>query len=54
MSRWPTERFEEYRAHLHAAGCRTLRSPSEANDAVQEASLRSFTLTPAGAELKIL
>ncbi len=37
---WLAERFEEHRAHLRAVAYRMLGSPSEADDAVQEAWLR--------------
>jgi RNA polymerase sigma factor (sigma-70 family) len=37
---WLTERFEAHRAHLRAVAYRMLGSPSEADDAVQEAWLR--------------
>src|SRR5713226_3768797 len=37
---WLAERFEEHRARLRAAAYRMLGSPSEADDAVQEAWLR--------------
>jgi RNA polymerase sigma-70 factor (ECF subfamily) len=37
---WLNERFEEDRARLHAVAYRMLGSPSEAEDAVQEAWLR--------------
>jgi RNA polymerase sigma factor (sigma-70 family) len=37
---WLAERFEENRAHLRAVAYRMLGSPSEADDAVQEAWLR--------------
>jgi hypothetical protein len=35
-----TERSEQHRPRLRAVACRVLRSSSEADDAVQEASLR--------------
>jgi RNA polymerase sigma-70 factor (ECF subfamily) len=37
---WPAEHFEEHRTHLRAVAYRMLGSPSEADDAVQEAWLR--------------
>jgi RNA polymerase sigma factor (sigma-70 family) len=37
---WLAERFEEHRAHLRAVAYRLLGSPSEAEDAVQDAWLR--------------
>ena len=37
---WPTAYFEEQRPHLRAVAYRMLGSPSEADDAVQEAWLR--------------
>src|SRR5205809_3603578 len=37
---WLTERFEEQRTHLKAVAYRMLGSPTEADDAVQEAWLR--------------
>jgi RNA polymerase sigma-70 factor, ECF subfamily len=37
---WLAEQFEGYRAHLRAVALRMLGSPSEAEDAVQEAWLR--------------
>jgi RNA polymerase sigma factor (sigma-70 family) len=37
---WLAERFETHRAHLRAVAYRMLGSPSEADDAVQEAWLR--------------
>ncbi len=37
---WLAERFEENRTHLTAVAYRMLGSPSEADDAVQEAWLR--------------
>lgn len=39
-SDWLAERFEENRTHLKAVAYRMLGSPSEADDAVQEAWLR--------------
>jgi RNA polymerase sigma-70 factor (ECF subfamily) len=38
---WLAERFESHRAHLRAVAYRMLGSPSEADDAVQEAWLRA-------------
>jgi RNA polymerase sigma-70 factor (ECF subfamily) len=37
---WPTERFEEHRAHLRGVAYRLLGSVGEADDALQEAWLR--------------
>jgi DNA-directed RNA polymerase specialized sigma24 family protein len=37
---WLAERFEEQRGHLRTVAYRMLGSVSEADDAVQEASLR--------------
>src|SRR5256885_1783403 len=37
---WLADRFEEHRAHLRAVAYRLLGSPSEAEDAVQDAWLR--------------
>jgi len=37
---WLADRFEEHRAHLRAVAYRLLASPSEAEDAVQDAWLR--------------
>jgi DNA-directed RNA polymerase specialized sigma24 family protein len=37
---WLAERFEEHRPHLRAVAYRLLGSPSEAEDAVQDAWLR--------------
>jgi RNA polymerase sigma factor (sigma-70 family) len=37
---WPAERFEEHRSRLRAIAYRILGSPSDADDAVQEAWLR--------------
>jgi DNA-directed RNA polymerase specialized sigma subunit, sigma24 homolog len=37
---WLAERFEAHRTHLRAVAYRMLGSPSEADDAVQEAWLR--------------
>jgi RNA polymerase sigma factor (sigma-70 family) len=44
---WLAERFEAHRSHLRAVAYRMLGSPSEADDAVQEAWLR---LSRSGAE----
>jgi RNA polymerase sigma factor (sigma-70 family) len=38
--KWLAQRFEEHRTHLRAVAYRMLGSPSEADDAVQEAWLR--------------
>jgi RNA polymerase sigma-70 factor (ECF subfamily) len=43
---WLAERFEENRAHLRAVAYRMLGSPSEAEDAVQEAWLRLSRSNP--------
>ena len=37
---WLAERFEEHRGRLKGVACRMLGSPSEADDAVQEAWMR--------------
>lgn len=39
-SDWLAERFETHRSHLRAVAYRMLGSPAEADDALQEASLR--------------
>src|SRR5215203_920784 len=44
------ERFEENRAHLQAVAYRMLGSPSEADDAVQEAWLRLSRSDASGVE----
>ena len=44
---WLTERFEEHRPRLRAIAYRILGSPSDADDAVQEAWLRFSRSTPA-------
>ena len=44
---WAAERFEEHRPRLRAIAHRILGSPSEADDAVQEAWLRFSRSTPA-------
>jgi RNA polymerase sigma factor (sigma-70 family) len=45
---WLAERFQAHRAHLRAVAYRLLGSPSEADDAVQEAWLRLDRADPAG------
>jgi RNA polymerase sigma factor (sigma-70 family) len=45
---WLAERFELHRGRLRAVGYRMLGSPSEADDAVQEAWLRLARCDPAG------
>ena len=47
---WLAERFEEHRAHLRAVAYRMLGSPSEADDAVQEAWLRLSRSDTSGVE----
>ncbi|MGH2546692.1 MAG: sigma-70 family RNA polymerase sigma factor, partial [Actinomycetota bacterium] len=47
---WLAERFEAYRTHLRAVAFRMLGSPSEADDAVQEAWLRLSRSGAAGVE----
>src|SRR2546421_10354065 len=47
---WLAERFEENRSHLRAVAYRMLGSPSEAEDAVQEAWLRLSRSDTAGVE----
>jgi RNA polymerase sigma factor (sigma-70 family) len=47
---WPAERFEAHRSHLRAVAYRMLGSPSEADDAVQEAWLRLSRSGAAGVE----
>jgi RNA polymerase sigma factor (sigma-70 family) len=47
---WLAERFEAHRARLRAVAYRMLGSPSEADDAVQEAWLRLSRADPAGIE----
>ena len=52
-SDWLAERFEGHRAHLRAVAYRMLGSPSEADDAVQEAWIRfSRSDTSAVADLR--
>src|SRR6266705_2564322 len=43
---WSAQQFETHRAHLRAAAYRMLGSPSEADDAVQEAWLRLSRTDP--------
>jgi RNA polymerase sigma-70 factor (ECF subfamily) len=45
---WLTEQFEANRSHLRAVAYRVLGSPSEADDAVQEAWLRLSRSDPSG------
>src|SRR5713101_1110628 len=47
---WLAERFEEHRTHLLAVAYRMLGSPSEADDAVQEAWLRLSRSDTSGVE----
>lgn len=47
---WLAERFEENRTHLRAVAYRVLGSPSEADDAVQEAWLRLSRSDTSGVE----
>src|SRR5712691_11715262 len=47
---WLTERFEEHRTHLRAVAYRMLGTPSEADDAVQEAWLRLSRSDTSGVE----
>jgi DNA-directed RNA polymerase specialized sigma24 family protein len=47
---WLADRFEAHRAHLHAVAYRMLGSPSEADDAVQEAWLRLCRSGTSGVE----
>ena len=47
---WLAERFEAHRTHLRAVAFRMLGSPSEADDAVQEAWLRLSRSGAAGVE----
>jgi RNA polymerase sigma factor (sigma-70 family) len=47
---WLTERFEEHRTRLRAVAYRMLGSPSEADDAVQEAWLRAVRSGTGGVE----
>ncbi|MGH7787338.1 MAG: sigma-70 family RNA polymerase sigma factor [Candidatus Binatia bacterium] len=47
---WLTERFEEHRPRLRGVAYRMLGSPSEAEDAVQEAWLRLNRIDPASVE----
>lgn len=47
---WLVEQFEEHRAHLRAVAYRMLGSPSDADDAVQEAWLRLSRSGAAGVE----
>ncbi len=47
---WLAERFEEHRTHLRAVAYRMLGSPSEADDALQEAWLRLSRSDTSGVE----
>ncbi|HEX6675196.1 MAG TPA: sigma-70 family RNA polymerase sigma factor [Actinomycetes bacterium] len=47
---WLAERFEEHRSHLRGVAYRMLGSPSEADDAVQEAWLRLARADTSGVE----
>src|SRR2546426_11695588 len=47
---WLAEQFEAYRTHLRAVAYRMLGSPSEADDAVQEAWLRLRRSDTSGVE----
>src|SRR5712692_6521349 len=47
---WLAERFEEHRTHLRAVAYRMLGSPTEADDAVQEAWLRLSRSDTTGVE----
>src|SRR6266545_2838951 len=47
---WLAERFEAHRTHLRAVAYRMLGSPSEADDAVQEAWLRLSRADTSGVE----
>lgn len=47
---WLAERFEAHRAHLRALAYQMLGSPSEADDAVQEAWLRLSRSDASGVE----
>jgi DNA-directed RNA polymerase specialized sigma24 family protein len=47
---WLADRFEENRTRLRALAYRMLGSPSEADDAVQEAWLRLSRSDPSGVE----
>jgi RNA polymerase sigma factor (sigma-70 family) len=47
---WLSDRFAEHRGRLQAVACRMLGSPSEAEDAVQEAWLRASRAGVAGVD----